>query len=135
MRARGTWPSSPNARWSGCRAPRAIARACPSRPAGERSPGRVQPADGGAVGGAAERLKLVIPGGAEQPADFVLEGLTQPQGHAHGRPEPVLRHHDVAVGSGHRGEDTEVRRVAVPPPATPGRPVLGPLEPELVPSG
>src|ERR1017187_7964721 len=122
MRARGTWPSSPNARWSGCRAPRAIARACPSRPAGERSPGRVQPADGGAVGGAAERLKLVIPGGAEQPGGFVLEGLTQPQGQAHGPPDRSSGHPVAAVAPGPRGNDPGAGGEPLPPPAQAGEP-------------
>ena len=37
------------------------------------SAGGVEPADGGAVGGAAERLELVVPGRAQEPAEFVLQ--------------------------------------------------------------
>ena len=106
---------------------------------GGRPPGLtrgVEPADGRAVGGAAERLELVVPGRAEQPGDFVLQrGQARLQGQRRRGAEPVLRHHDVAVGRGHRGEDTEVGRVAVPYAVTAGRAVLGDLEPEPVPSG
>ena len=35
--------------------------------------GCVEPADGGAVGGAAERLELVVPGRAQEPAELVLQ--------------------------------------------------------------
>jgi IMP dehydrogenase len=98
-------------------------------------PGRVEPADGGAVGGAAERLELVVPRRAEQPAEFVLERLAQPGGHAHDGPEPALRYQDVAACPGHRGEDTEVRRIAVTHAVTARRAVLCHFEPEPVPAG
>jgi len=101
------------------------------------SAGGVEPADGGAVGGAAERLELVVPGRAQEPAEFVLQrrrGAT-PLGQQHDRPEPVLGNHDVAVGAGRRGEQAEVGRVAMPHAVTAGRAVLGDLEPEPVPAG
>ncbi len=99
--------------------------------------GRVEPADGGAVGGAAERLELVVPGCAQEPAELVLQrrrGAT-PLGQQHDRPEPVLGDHDVAVGAGHRGEQAQVGRVAVPHAVAAGRAVLGDLKPEPVPPG
>jgi hypothetical protein len=37
------------------------------------SAGGVEPADGGAVGGAAERLEFVVPGRAEELAELVLQ--------------------------------------------------------------
>ncbi len=97
----------------------------------------VEPADGGAVGGTAERLELVVPGRAQEPAELVLQrrrGAT-PLGQQHDRPEPVLGDHDVAVGAGRRGEQAEVGRIAVPHAVTAGRAVLGDLEPEPVPAG
>jgi IMP dehydrogenase/GMP reductase len=92
----------------------------------------VEPADRGAVGGAAERLEFIVPGGAEQPGDLVLQ---RSPGQAQDGAEPVFRHHDVAVGRGDGGEDTEVGRVAVPDAVTAGRAVLGHLEPQPVPPG
>ena len=96
----------------------------------------VEPADRGAVGGAAERLELVVPGGAEQPVQLVIQRRgAGPAGQVQHRAEPVLRHHDVAVGRGHGGERAELGRVAVPHAVTAGRGVLGDLEPEPVPPG
>jgi IMP dehydrogenase len=92
----------------------------------------VEPADGGAVGGAAERLEFVVPGGAEQPGDLILQ---RSPGQRQDGAEPVFRHHDVAVGRGDGGEDAEVGRVAVPDAITAGRAVLGHLEPQPVPPG
>jgi len=104
---------------------------------GPRSARGVEPADGGAVGGTAEWLELVVPGGAEEPAELVLQrrGGAAPLGHQHDRPEPVLGDHDVAVGAGHRGEQAQVGRVAMAHAVTAGRTVLGDLEPEPVPAG
>jgi IMP dehydrogenase len=101
------------------------------------SAGGVEPADGGAVGGAAERLELVVPGRAQEPAELVLQRRrgAAPLGQQHDRPEPVLGDHDVAVGAGRRGEQAEVGRVAMPHAVTAGRAVLGDLEPEPVPAG
>ena len=106
------------------------------RPPGPALAGGVEPADGGAVGGTAERLELVVPGGAEEPAELVLQRRAAAAGgQQQHRPEPVLRHHDVAVGAGHRGEQAKVGRVAVAHAVTAGRAVLGDLEPEPVPAG
>ena len=107
------------------------------RPPGLASAGRVEPADGGTVGGAAERLELVVPGRAQEPAELVFQRPAggSPGGQHHDRPEPVLGDHDVAVGAGHRGEEAEVGRVAVAHAVTAGRAVLRHLEPEPVPAG
>ena len=101
------------------------------------SAGRVEPADGGAVGGAAERLELVVPGRAQEPAELVFQRPAggSPGGQHHDRPEPVLGDHDVAVGAGHRAEQAEVGRVAVAHAVAAGRAVLRHLEPEPVPAG
>jgi len=98
--------------------------------------GGVEPADGGAVGGAAERLEFVVPGRAEELAELVLQrrGDASPLGQQQHRPDPVLGHHDVAVGAGHRGEQAEVGRVAMAHAVAAGRAVLGDLEPEPVPA-
>jgi IMP dehydrogenase/GMP reductase len=110
---------------------------------GENPPSRlaelargVEPADGGAVGGAAERLELVVPGRAQEPAELIFQRRRRaaPLGQQHDRPEPVLGDHDVAVGAGRRGEQAEVGRVAMPHAVTAGRAVLGDLEPEPVPA-
>jgi IMP dehydrogenase len=96
----------------------------------------IQPAHRGAVGGASERLEFVVPCGAEQPGELILQRReTRLQGQRHGGAEPVLRHHDVAVGRRGSRESAEVRRVAVPHAITAGRAVLGDLEPEPVPPG
>src|SRR5216684_124524 len=107
MRAPGTWRNSMTVPSSDCRARPVTARASTSPRAS--SAGRVEPADGGAVGGTAERLELVVPGRAQEPAELVLQRGTgaSPGSQHHDRPEPVLRHHDVAVGAGHRAEDAE----------------------------
>jgi IMP dehydrogenase len=99
--------------------------------------GGVEPADGGAVGGAAERLELVVPGRAQEPAELILQRRrgAAALGQQHDRPEPVLGDHDVAVGAGHRGEQAQVGRVAVPHAVAAGRAVLGDLKPEPVPAG
>ena len=99
--------------------------------------GRVEPADGSAVGGAAERLKLVVPGRTQEPAELVFQRPAgrSPGGQHHDRPEPVLGDHDVPVGAGHRAEQTEVGRVAVAHAVAAGRAVLRHLEPEPVPAG
>ena len=101
------------------------------------SAGRVEPADGGAVGGAAERLELVVPGRAQEPAELVFQRPAGGSlgGQHHDRPEPVLGDHDVAVGAGHRAEQAEVGRVAVAHAVAAGRAVLRHLEPEPVPAG
>jgi IMP dehydrogenase/GMP reductase len=96
----------------------------------------IEPADRGAVGGAAERLEFVVPRRAQQPGELILQrGEVRLQGPRHGGAEPVLRHHDVAVGRRGGGESAEVRRVAVSHAVTAGRAVLGDLEPEPVPPG
>jgi IMP dehydrogenase len=99
--------------------------------------GRVEPADGGAVGRAAERLELVVPGRAQEPAELVFQRPAggSPGGQHHDRPEPVLGDHDVAVGAGHRAEEAEAGRVAVTQAIAAGRAVLRHLEPEPVPAG
>jgi IMP dehydrogenase len=97
---------------------------------------RVEPADGSAVGGAAERLELVVPCRAEEPGEFVLQRReARLQGQRHGGAEAVLRDHDVAVGRRDGGEDAEVGRVAITHAVAAGRAVLGDLEPEPVPAG
>src|SRR5271166_2370163 len=96
--------------------PREKQRGVPGgRPPGPALAGRVEPADGGAVGGPAERLELVVPGRAQEPAELVFQRPAgrSPGGEQHDRPEPVLGDHDVAVGTGHRAEEAEVGRVAV----------------------
>ena len=99
--------------------------------------GRVEPADGGAVGGAAERLELVVPGRAQEPAELVFQRPARGSlgGQHHDRPEPVLGDHDVPAGAGHRAEQAEVGRVAVAHAVAAGRAVLRHLEPEPVPAG
>ena len=101
------------------------------------SAGRVEPADGGAVGSAAERLELVVPGRAQEPAELVLQRPAggSAGGQHHDRSEPVLGDHDVAVGAGHRGEEAKAGRVAVAHAVTAGRAVLCHLESEPVPAG
>jgi len=97
---------------------------------------RIEPADGGAVRGAAERLELVVPRRAEEPGELVFQRReARLKGQRHRGAEPVLRHHDVAVGRRDGGEDAEVGRVAVTHAVTAGRSVLGDLEPEPVPAG
>jgi len=106
-------------------------------PGQHSSAGGVEPADGGAVGGTTERLELVVPGRAKEPAELVLQrraGGSLGSQH-HDRPKPVLRHHEVAVGAGHRAKDAEAGRVAVAHAVAAGRAVLGHLEPEPVPAG
>jgi IMP dehydrogenase len=96
----------------------------------------VEPADRGAVGGAAERLELVVPGGAEQPGEFALQRRgARLRGQRHDGAQPVLRHHDVAVGRRGGGEGAEVGRIAVAHAVTARRAVLGDLEPQPVPPG
>ncbi len=72
------------------------------RPPGQPAPasaGCVEPAHGGTVGGAPERLELVVPRCAEQQVEFVLErrgACLQRQ--RHDGAEPVFWYHNVAVG-------------------------------------
>ena len=98
---------------------------------------RVEPADGSAVGGAPERLELVVPGRAQEPAEFVFQrpAVGSPGGEHHDRPEPVLGDHDVAVSAGHSAEEAEIGRVAVTYAVAAGRAILRHLEPEPVPAG
>src|SRR5215471_5920365 len=91
------------------------------------SAGGVQPADRGPVAGAPERLKLVIPGLAEQPGDLILQAAravperARPGGgraahqlrgdgrNHHRRAQPALRNENVAVGHRDRGKDAQIR--------------------------
>src|SRR6185437_5897214 len=98
------WPSP-------CRSPVPDGRGWAVGPAG--SAGGVQPADRGAVARAAERLKLVVPGAAEQPVQFPLQDRRAVGAKGERGAQLVLRDEDVAVGAGGRGEQPEVGCVAV----------------------
>jgi IMP dehydrogenase len=135
-------PTSWLARGQGARGPGGMASPQSRGGWGGSSPransaGRVEPADGGTVGGAAERLELVVPGRAQKPAELVFQRPARGSlgGQHHDRPEPVLGDHDVPAGAGHRAEQAEVGRVAVAHAVTAGRAVLRHLEPEPVPAG
>src|SRR3954447_15381129 len=71
----------------------------------------VQPADRGPVPGVTKGLQLVVPGLAQELVDLDLERRVTQRSLDHGRLEPVLRDHDVAVDAGHGVEDAEVRGV------------------------
>src|ERR1700677_3353002 len=106
-----------SAGWSECSAPVVDS----GRPARRASAGGVEPADRGAVAGAAERLKLIVPGGAEQPLQLLLEHRGAVGTEREDGAELVLGHQDVAVGAGSCGKDTETRRVAVADGVAAGR--------------
>src|SRR5579859_936032 len=123
---------------------------CRPRPAARRrSSGGVQPADRRAVGGAPERFQLAVPWLTEQPGEFLLQrarrvlgpAVREPGhagrcgGHGHRRPEPVLRHQDVAVGHRHRGEHAERGGIAEPQRVAAGTGFLRHLEAQPVPPG
>src|SRR6266536_3450791 len=111
------------------------------------SAGGVQPANRGAVPGAPERLELVIPGLAEQPGDLVLQAARAVRGprathqfrgdgrHCQQGAQAALRDENVAVAHRDRGEDAQIRGVAVTDGVTAGTGLLGDLEPELAPAG
>ena len=134
---RAVWPGGRGARgvWGDGIPP--VSGGSGGSPPGPALARRVEPADGGAVGGAAERLKLVVPGRAQEPAEFVFQRPAGGSlgGQHHDRPEPVLGDHDVAVRAGHRAEEAEAGRVAVTHAVAAGRAVLRHLEPEPVPAG
>src|ERR1035438_8403010 len=114
------------------------ATAAMTRPArGAGSPGRVQPADRGALGRAPERLEFVVPRLAEQPGQLVLQRAAGRGrgGHRHRRAQPALGDHDVPVRARHRGERAELRRVAVANGVAARARLLGHLEAEPVPAG
>src|SRR6516164_8088826 len=79
---------------------------CPIFPGA--SAGRVEPADGGAVAGAAERLELVVPRGAHKPVELGLEDRGAGGAEREGGAETALGNQDVAVGARHRGKGAEV---------------------------
>src|SRR5690242_7891747 len=98
------------------------------------SAGRVEPADGGAVAGAAERLELVVPRGAQQPVELGLEDRGAGGAEREGGAETALGNQDVAVGARHRREDAEVGRVAVADRVAARGRLLGHLEAQAVPA-
>ena len=62
----------------------------------------VQPADGGAVAGVAERLELGVPGGAQDLVELLDQGAQSGRVLRRGdrRADPVLRYEEVAVDPG-----------------------------------
>ena len=97
-----------------------------------RSDNLVQPAHGRAVAGVPEGLQLVVPGATEQACSTSSVRSASPlAAFTHGRLQPLLRHHDVAVHAGGRVEDAELGRERVPLALDAVAGLLGDLEPQL----